>query len=603
MDTADHSSKKTSLLSSLLSKIRLIPLTLSFLIILLLILTSACNSLSSHNEVRIERTPSGGGRGHLIREFAEGGREMAENISKWLFRRGSKAKKATYSDIEETIINSEWKRWGESIIGRALNEIEAKALSNAHYIAYLNPNPRLIEKEKTWILRTAGFKKEEIQHLLTVQDSPLQSMEYLKRPTYQTFCFNPDSCPFTLAHRWLEESFKKGELIKGDFFEGPDVYIVDDNKPFNIYEILEFKPDDHTGYNITVLDENMIEETIFASFRSAKDSRMDFVPQLAHPEVRKIFSAKRSHLDVLETRRLNISFEGRKIPEPQDFSDPKYTAGWDNIEEQIAFAKALRALDSPPHPTKTHIEWFADQAPEHIAYIRQALMRLHRQSREKSEDDILTEWLHDIGQKKDFFTDSELLNDIQTVLFWTEDETLQALHQLGRLEAAAVQATREQSVTYQWWLEFNIELSNILNKGLKKYPITNRREAIKYFPYKIFIPVMSPGKHELGIMSISRAYTENVFPLELTNRPISIEYEADGLRYTLRNTREFFAHDLVHTSFKRRAFGFTYMASPLKQAEQAHIRFMDNLPWKGSEGEERRELESHYFGIIHETSY
>ena len=294
---------------------------------------------------------------------------------------------------------------------------------------------------------------------------------------------------------------------------------------------------DQTGQFIAALDNSLIKPN--------NQVRLD------NPESEAIFSA-------ISSTRKKISSDELNLPSPIKMEDELakqgykagYTAGLDQVNEWAAVRRRLQELNV--NPRTTHIEYFADQIPDHIAHIRRGL-----------EDNY---------------------QPIRSIY----GSKLEQLEQLKELEEEAAEAISKQRVTYQWWLEFNEKLSIVMS-GLHPSSVTVKEfTGLSYFPLKGIVPTVRGG--DIGIMAFNRAGYEGVYPVGLTDKQIA---KADGSDL---HAVYYLHHDTNHARFAgNRLFSAGYSAGH-KLFHGRLLKNMEKLP-----PEKRKKVEAVYFLMTHEN--
>ena len=559
------------------------------------------SSLPSEREQKEGLARALSGRGKTVGKAIEKGEELAddllESVGAFFSRFSSKAK-----HIEHSKFNTSWKEWGENILQRSLTETEAKALSDAYYIRYFTPeNARpfrppiqkdlvelvnftdndiknLLLKERKWILNQAGFTDEEID-LLLLSDTQYKNMFDKERHinkqsnTLYEIPLNDKLPPEIQAlvkpldesRQHLRESLEAGELK-----EGVSPYVVVQlhkniiKMPYKIVKINS--PNEITVQGLDGELKTLIDFHILPIIQ--RRDMPDHLIDIASPEVSQLFAAIGSNRRRVSIEELNLPQKRDLPPPPYSFYGPEYRAGWSQIQEGIAFAKAIRELDPPPNPYKTHIEWFVPQIPNHIENARQILRQLQK-----------PEELPDLLLSSDNFMPLDKIRDM--------------LKKIDLLEQQALKTIREEQVTYSWWLNFNSELITTtvprVNENNQMY-LDDLSYVTNYFPINIFLPIKPTDSKNLGIMSMNRSYQNNIAPIEISSTPFA---SYDGV---FNNSLGFYTHDIQHaiTNFRRRP-KYDYLSFPLREAEKTHLQFMDSL-----EREERIQMENIYFLTTHE---
>ena len=588
------------------------------------------SSLPSEKEQKENLGRALSGRGTFAKGAREKGEEVVDNLLEGFrafFRKlgGSKA-----TSIEYPKFNAQWKVWGENILQRGLTEIEAKALSDAYYIKYFLPGndlyylnqiaqsnelrnftnndiKNLFLRERKWILNQAGFTEKEINFLLEGNDDlyvPFDSADNLidlamrnsRQPYDRDDPWRTKFHYSNKASEQLRESLENGELKEGI---NPFIMITgsDEYSPYLPYKII--KINDH--YNITVqgLNEEPKVLTHFSIGHLVPTESYQFFKRvdIASPEVSQLFAAMGSNRRRVTIEELNLPRK-KDLPPPPSSYGPEYTAGWTQIQEGIAFARGIRKLDPPPNPYKTHIEWFVPQISDHIEYARQGLRQLERDLNEKSKEEIIAKWSNYWSDEIQQLSEKEkngAENLIEGVANERKEYMRYAFDLLNELEEDTLKVIREEQVTYQYWIDLNIQLSDLFSNYvlyLKDEYSVFIANLMNDFPLTIALPMRSPAqKKGLGIMSLNKANQNGVAPAELTTRPVNIYDNKAG------TAARFFLHDLhTHGVLLARTHNGLFLEHvPIKESEKIHLEFMNSL-----EGEERMLMENIYFLTNHE---
>ena len=299
---------------------------------------------------------------------------------------------------------------------------------------------------------------------------------------------------------------------------------------------------------------------------------------LANPEFKAIFSAARSTRKKIDSNDLNLPPPtNRETQLAEQGYKASYTAGIDKMNEWGAVRRRLQELNV--NPRTTHIEYFADQIPDHIAHIRK-------------------------GLEESYFPRST-----------SDGSKLDQLQKLNNLEEEAKKAVSAGKVTYKWWLKFNGKLADlmsrkedimdeikILNPKLRKDEIDdlveqeNKRitqdiqstieNSVSQFPLKIIMPTTT---EDIGIMTFNKAGIEGIYPTGLTNKQM---VEVDGSKY---NPVRFFQHDLEHSTLSGNMHFSRYSAGH-RLFHRRVLRNMEKLP-----PDKRKKSEAVYFTMTHES--
>ena len=392
-------------------------------------------------------------------------------------------------------INEEPKRKAESFFERTLTEREAQALVNAYNAEIFLPKTLayLKELEQKWILKEAGFSKDEIELILFYEllSDPLDTLDMPQRDLIQkilagTVSVKEDNWVYTIGLAYFMKNSN-----------GSDVGRIIRSIPGDPPKIVLEMPDTKTG-KITKITANVNEIDPIESDIAHIEDGLDFYVYAAVPEISQIFSAYRSDRKILSMRELNLP-ENKPLGSETEALGPKYTNGWSEIQEQIAFGKALRNLEIPPHPHKTHIEYFALKIPQHINYIIDGVTRSR---------------VFDVEEKKTI------------------------LHRLSGLEQEASQAVQEKGVTYVWWLKFNLNLARVISREeiTESDSSYSFYELVAHFPVVLTLPTI---EGMLGKATLSRAFSNRIMPFGLVTKPTKDDNN-------LLSPIQFAKHDLSH---------------------------------------------------------
>ena len=272
---------------------------------------------------------------------------------------------SVYSDI-----NKEPKRKAESFFERTLTEREAQALVNAYHATGFLPKSLayLKESEQKWILKEAGFSKEEIELILFYEllNKPSEALGMPQRVLIQKILAGTVSAK---ENNWV---YIIGSSAITNSFNSSAIGRIIRSIPGNPLKIVLEMPDAETGRIIKITtDANKISP--IDSKETFYNGNREYHIYAGVPEIGQIFTAYQSKRKVLSIKELNLPDENKSTKPRSEGIYPEYTKGWFEIQEQIAFGKALRNLEIPPHPHKTHIEYFALKIPSHINYIRNGI--------------------------------------------------------------------------------------------------------------------------------------------------------------------------------------------------------------------------------------
>ena len=270
--------------------------------------------------------------------------------------------------------------------------------------------------------------------------------------------------------------------------------------------------------------------------------------RLASPELESVFMATQFTRERIDSSELNLPLPTNEETQMAEQGYKKnYTGGLNPVNRWFVIQRRLQELRANPHIT--HIEYFADQIPHHIAHIRKGLED-HYSPKEK---------IH--GSKQD------------------------QLQKLKDLEEEARQVVADRKVTYHWWIGFNFSLAYIMSGRTLDRSFINWVDS-HLFPMKVAMPVIQESDG-LGIITFNRASLEGVYPVGLINKQSSEVH--GGLDAAL-----FFGHDLQHPMFSGNKLYLEYSAGH----RLFHRRLLDNI--ENLPVEKRKKAEAIYFLMTHE---
>ena len=299
-------------------------------------------------------------------------------------------------------------------------------------------------------------------------------------------------------------------------------------------------------------DQKKLDKPLKNIFKSTKPQDSGYTSlQLENPEFEAVFSAVSSTRKKISSDELDLpSSTNREAQLAEQGYKASYTEGLDQMNEWAAVRRRLQELKA--NPLTTHIEYFADQIPDHIAHIRKGLDSLADESRNSQ------------------------------------------LKALKKLEEEAQEAIRDEEVTYEWWLRFNTELTDVMaGKGLEKNSYFSviyhsRADPLSFFPLKLIVPTIKG--EDIGIMAFNRAASEGVYPVGVINKNTAVvdQRKLDPI--------DFLEHDLDHSSTTGNQSFRGYSAGH-RLFHKRLLKNIENLP-----PEERKKAEAIYFIMTHETA-
>ena len=445
-----------------------------------------------------------------------------------------------YSEIQQEV-----KKTAESFLERTLTEREAQALLSTHYAIEFLPKTLdyLKEPEQRWLLKEAGFSKDEIELILYYEllRGPSDALvntpqrDLIQKILAGTVSAKENNWVYTIGLGYFMGNINSGDLGR-----------IVKSIPGDPQKIVLEMPDPETG-KITETTANVNAISLPREEINHFENGDDYHVYAGSPEIGQVFTAYRSERKILSMEELSLP-KNKPLEFRTEDVGQKYTKGWPEIQEQIAFGKALRHLETPPHPHKTHIEYFAIKIPLHINYIRNGIIR------------------------------SKVLN--------VEEKQI-ALDRLSQLEQEAHQAVGEKAVTYVWWLKLNLNLARVISGEEPEDGSFSLYNSIAYFPVVLVLPNIAGV---LGKGTLSRAFSNRIAPFGLVTKPTKDDN-------ALLSPIGFVEHDLDHVSESLSVDIFIYSNSLNRQVRDtnAHLRFMNTLS-----GQERKKSEDQYFEVIHE---
>ncbi|MDE0119408.1 MAG: hypothetical protein OXM55_05310, partial [Bdellovibrionales bacterium] len=289
------------------------------------------------------------------------------------------------------------------------------------------------------------------------------------------------------------------------------------------------------------------KNSITEDHRKIADSLLEGTQyKIINPEFEATFTAVRSTRKKVDSKDLKLPPSTNKEAQlAEQGYKSSYMGGLDQVNEWAYVRRRLQELKANPYTT--HIEYFAEQIPDHIAYIKRGL-------KENYSSDKLTQ-----------------------------------LRRLEKLEQEAQKAIADEKITYEWWLIFNSRLSYLM-EGSSRYRDRMPEDVeaqVTFFPLKIIIPTTK--SEDIGIMVFNRAESEGVYPAGLINKP---SVHVDGAKHS---SSEFFEHDVVHSGFLSNKSYERYSTSH-RLFRKRLINRMENLP-----PNKRKKVEGVYFIMAHEN--
>ena len=320
---------------------------------------------------------------------------------------------------------------------------------------------------------------------------------------------------------------------------------------------------EHRGREKPPKDEPWVKKVFKEKIEHEFELRLAFLTDttrgfvLRNPEQKHIYEAVRSN-------RREVTKADLDLPPPtsmeaqfakQGYKPEHYTDGIDQVNEWAAVRKKLQELKANPY--KTHIEYFADQVTDHIEHIKKGL-------RDYDHRDVKNEGLRIRDKEKQ-------------------------LGELAILEEEAKQAVSDKTVTYRWWLDFNLRLTSVMSgdaaNSLSRVDTSQLNSAVAQFPLNMIIP---NTKADMGIIAFNKGSVEGVHIMGAPNRAGTF---ADGVEMS---SIDFSMHDLGHASRQTNRPSLEYSLAH----RLFHMRLRSHI--ESSPPKERRRAEAVYFTMTHE---
>ena len=395
-------------------------------------------------------------------------------------------------------------------------------------------------KKKIRILKSAGFSKEERRALIEngiVWSPPIYSHNRLIKSLKQRQGSAFETAPASRADKNQESHAQSPDWGSNKtsiyFYNWTDKHgrVIG-----RINKILR-KTNHFFEVEVEILSDNGWKSTI-ETYRINRTGHAGHNMRIVHPDMQVVFEAfflKKEKVD-----REDIKLPPRTNMESQLKAKgygPVYYKGMDDLHEWSALRQQLIA--NKANPWTTHIPYFADKIEEHINFSADSLR---------------------------FF------------------EKRRGTKVLEQLKEKSAQAISEERVTYKWWLELNMALSQ-LRPHLDSNHIGDVIFIVSLFPQYVIIPTLLGN---LGIMTLSRAPLEGVFPIGLINKNITVDGQNMSPHMFLR-------HDVTHMNVNLfPKVGYHYSAGHYLRHKKIQ-ELMESLPM-----EKRKQAELVYFLFIHE---
>ena len=350
-----------------------------------------------------------------------------------------------------------------------------------------------------------------------------------------------------------EEALLQALEDKEDIYFSSGFLILD--KPYRIHKVVRETPE-----SFEVLAEAPVEKGFLQKvFLQKGFLNMGTITIPKKPGDELSFFAIHSDHQVLfsvsKIEKPKISREAIKLPPPtreeaelkEKGFGPAWTRGLDKLNEWVAVRRQLQELKA--NPRTTHIPYFADQISAHLDFAKEGLGASISQQKE-------------IG--------------------------------LANLVRTAKKAILEEKVTYEWWLQFNYQISALLSgekesnrllrrkDGLIMYHITR---TLDQFPLQMAVPTIYG---EIGIITFNRAQSEGIYPLGLISQPKEVDF-------IVSSPLKFIMHDMGHMERSTSEVIQQYSTGH-KLKHKKMLELIENRPT-----EKRKQAELVYFALTHES--
>ena len=268
---------------------------------------------------------------------------------------------------------------------------------------------------------------------------------------------------------------------------------------------------------------------------------------------------------------------------------PSYYGGVDQAREFKRVQEYLEEIKADPE--HTHIPYFADQVEKTISDFERGFREQH--SADSIEQEIKR--IQKKIDKKTLFLGIPLLrfSSVSHVLMRCMRHFLDVKEQLNLLEVLKESARKkieDQQVTYNWWINFNLDivlLAETLSAFKNTFSADKQRgrftEIAAGFPQYI----MFFSTDELGVMAFNRM-GEKAYLIGVSGR----DQTADGMDFL--NPSSFFGHDVLHIRLPKETIKI--FENLLISTDQEVVNRMNNISNKS----DREKVELILFMSWHE---
>ncbi len=282
---------------------------------------------------------------------------------------------------------------------------------------------------------------------------------------------------------------------------------------------------------------------------SPHNSLFTGIAMQGRPDIAATFSSLKSERERIFDEDLDIPHTAKEQTLKTEGFGSAYTRQIDELNKWNSLRKQFQ--ETLVNPYKTHIDYLEEYISSYMAYMREGIALL---------------------------PSAELKTKAQ--------------NKLNKLEKRANKAIRNQALTYQWWLKFNMDLSRTIHyehsepKLVRTSKAEQDQEAfMEYFPLVIVVPV----RDTVGIIALNESGPVGVHPIGLSYRVNTMEGIPNYPPF------EFTLHDVLHALLSMR---LTVTASYTAH-EQFHNRLMELK--EDLSAEKRKHVELAYFMLTHES--
>ena len=436
------------------------------------------------------------------------------------------------------------RRETELLLNRNISRQEEESINQANHLGGFK-DPQKTKwagiRAKIQILKTAGFSKQEIRNLMESGIVWIRNVSSLDM----------------LMHNLKE---RKENIY----------FLSNDGTIHRLRKVLQETNEDFIVEVETLGEHGRLLKKIKRNISKTNPYHVHKLGTI-HSDTQALYESAKSNRKKVSREDLNLSSVNHLSQEAElkkKGYGPAWTKGLDKLNEWVAVRQQLQSLKA--HPRITHIQYFADQIADHIAFVESALEKRAKQ-----------------------------------------DLPISPLEQqaLDHLKKEAKSAVKEERVTYAWWVKFNFDLSQLFSvprksiqtdspatdKGMdplsKRNPHSHIKPAypsatekiISQFPFRMAVPTTLG---ELGIMTLNRLQSERIYPLGIITQPKAVDNR-------WMDPSDFYSHDMSHIYDHHIAIRQHSPGHRLKHKKMQEL--IEGLPT-----EKRKQAELIYFNSTHE---